>query len=307
MYQDTPSLTYYDIRTGGDSDLSVVTTLPNILRQYNPNLFGFSTGVVSSDDYLNFTGTRLNVAESGAITSQMLGQAMELVTRMRASDNIDFENDWKLVTINIGSNDLCQLTCQNDPRSEPEAFIRSITDTLDYLRDNLPRTFVNLVQLVEYGDAIRAILSDSSVGERCAAFVPFVCPCGPSGINATEEFDNIAQQYQENLQRLVDSSRYDQSDNYTVVLQPFLTNIDIFGESGVGIEFFAVDCTHIGATGNRLAATALWNNMLQRVGEKSTILREPVELSCPTNEDPFLFTAQNSSELEDGGLILFKA
>ena len=253
-----------------------------------------------SDDYFNFTRTRLNVAESGAFTSQLLGQAMELVTRIRESDNINFENDWKLVTIYIGSNDLCLSICQNDPRSEPEAFLQSITDTLDYLRDNLPRTFVNLVQLLENGDVMRAAVSDPTVGQICTSFYTFVCPCGPFGLSPSEEFDSITQQYQDNLQSLIDSGRYDQSNSYTVVLQPFLTNIEFFGDSGVGVEILAVDCSHLSPTGNRAAAIGLWNNMLQRVGEKSSTLRAPVELSCPTNEDPFLFTTQNSSELERG-------
>mgnify|MGYP002790766067 FL=1 len=37
----------------------------------------------------------------------MLQQAKDLVNRMKTSDNIDFENSWKLITIFVGGNDLC--------------------------------------------------------------------------------------------------------------------------------------------------------------------------------------------------------
>ena len=39
----------------------------------------------------------------------MPGQAELLVSRMKDSDNIDYENDWKVITIFIGGNDLCDF------------------------------------------------------------------------------------------------------------------------------------------------------------------------------------------------------
>ena len=37
----------------------------------------------------------------------MYGQAEMLVKRMKGESNIDYENDWKVITIFIGGNDLC--------------------------------------------------------------------------------------------------------------------------------------------------------------------------------------------------------
>ena len=39
----------------------------------------------------------------------MPGQAELLVRRMKDSDNIDYKNDWKVITIFIGGNDLCDF------------------------------------------------------------------------------------------------------------------------------------------------------------------------------------------------------
>lgn len=41
-----------------------------------------------------------------------LGQARDLVNRMKTSDKIDYQNDWKLVNIFFGGNDACQY-CLN--------------------------------------------------------------------------------------------------------------------------------------------------------------------------------------------------
>ena len=40
----------------------------------------------------------------------MVSQAWNLIDRMRSDESVDFFNDWKLITIFVGTNDLCQ-TC----------------------------------------------------------------------------------------------------------------------------------------------------------------------------------------------------
>ena len=141
-----------------------MTTLPNILRQYNPDLYGYSTGETPLfSPFLDLPNTRLNVAMSGAFTSDMLGQAQALVSRMRESDEVDFQNDWKLVTIFIGVNDLCQRSCNG---SNPGLWVTNVANALDHLQDNLPRTFVNLVQVIPLEDILRAAVAGSN-GEVC--------------------------------------------------------------------------------------------------------------------------------------------
>ena len=283
---------------GGDLSLPYVTTLPNILRQYNPDLYGYSTGETPSEDFLDLPNTRLNVAMSGDYTSDMLGQAQELVSRMRDSDEVDFQNDWKLVTIFIGSNDVC-LFCTNDSLSgDPDVWTQNVADALDYLQDNLPRTFVNLVQVSRVGDLMRSVVMSPTRGTTCQFFysLPFLCPCGPFGpATVGERFDNLFVEFQENLEELVESGEYDTTDDFTVVLQPFLSALDV--GSGVDLSFLASDCLHFSASGNRLLAVGLWNNMLERVGQKaSSVSVSPLEIACPTDEEPFFFTSQNSGK-----------
>ena len=39
----------------------------------------------------------------------MPGQAELLVKRMKSNSNIDFDNDWKVITVFVGGNDLCDF------------------------------------------------------------------------------------------------------------------------------------------------------------------------------------------------------
>jgi phospholipase B1 len=43
----------------------------------------------------------------------MYAQAVELVRRIKADKNLNFENDWKVVTFFVGGNDLCKF-CKDE-------------------------------------------------------------------------------------------------------------------------------------------------------------------------------------------------
>jgi len=92
---------------GGDSG---VTTLPNLLKPYLPSGFpiGLSTGIGERTS----SGNGLNAAVSGSINSDMPAQAQWLVQQLKANSRININTDWKVLTIWIGSNNLCDV-CDN--------------------------------------------------------------------------------------------------------------------------------------------------------------------------------------------------
>ncbi|KAK6765520.1 hypothetical protein RB195_025434 [Necator americanus] len=63
-------------QAGGDKSLDEHATIPNILRKYNPNLFGYSIGIGSPNVW---EISRLNVAMPGAEAHDLPGQAQQLV------------------------------------------------------------------------------------------------------------------------------------------------------------------------------------------------------------------------------------
>lgn len=86
------------------------------------------------------------MAEIGAMSRDIPTQAKVLVRRMTADTNVNVTSDWKLITILIGPNDFCLDFCyQRNPDKAPYNHERDIITTLRILRDNLPRTIVNLV------------------------------------------------------------------------------------------------------------------------------------------------------------------
>lgn len=89
---------------------------------------------------------RFNVAEIGAMSRDIPTEAKVLVRRMTNDPRVNVSNDWKLITILIGPNDFCLDFCyQRNPDKAPFNHERDLIATLRILRDNLPRTMVNLV------------------------------------------------------------------------------------------------------------------------------------------------------------------
>lgn len=128
---------------GGKDNWRKFITLPNLLKEFNPKLYGYSEAANS----LGFQKeSKFNAAEPGAISIHTIQQAKNLVKRMRSDPRVDIKNHWKVVTIMIGSNDFCLDICYYDNQDKlVEQASRDMIRVLRILRENLPRTLVNVV------------------------------------------------------------------------------------------------------------------------------------------------------------------
>lgn len=66
-------------------------TIPNILKEFNPNIYGYSVG----DGLSFFKRSKFNVAELGAMSRDMPHMATVLVKRMLSDPNVK-PNHWKV-------------------------------------------------------------------------------------------------------------------------------------------------------------------------------------------------------------------
>lgn len=118
-------------------------TLPNILKNFNPSLRGMS---IKNTEVYSQSVDGYNMAIGGSKTFNLTSQARGLVDRMKRDPNIDFYNDWKMVTILAGHNDLCSVVCHRK-NYDPKVEIYHIREALDLLHYELPRAFINLMPL----------------------------------------------------------------------------------------------------------------------------------------------------------------
>lgn len=280
---------------GGDENLTSVTTLPNILKEFNPNVTGFSEGICKATSRSSF----LNQAVAGAKSADMVAQVNTLVNLMKTDTRIDFQNDWKVITMFIGGNDICDF-CTDTTFFSPSNIAIRIQQALDILHKEVPRAVVNLVELLNVVP-LRDLHKDPSLG--CPTwFVNYVCPCVLRPKDGTTDLQKVAdfnQAYQLVMRQLIDSGRYDTHDNFTVILQPFMREVHLpMLENGhPDRSFFTPDCFHLSQKAHTLMARALWNNMLEPVGNKTFTqdFEAGIELKCPSETHPFIRTAVNSN------------
>ncbi|XP_044147258.1 phospholipase B1, membrane-associated [Bufo gargarizans] len=280
---------------GGDSILDNVTTLPNILREFNPFLTGFSIETGNSSLHSSF----LNKAVPGAKAINMPTQARDLVDKMKEDKRINFNNDWKVITVFVGANDLC-ASCTDSNVFSPTTYTTNIRRALDILHKEVPRAYVNLVEVMDIMPLREAVLDDRV---NCPSLITsMLCPCllsVQSNAQELEDLRNVNYAYQHSLQHFINSGRYDTREDFTVVLQPFFRHPKIphLATGEPDVSYLAPDCFHLSQKAHSQLARQLWNNMLEPLGQKTDTMNftESIQLRCPTQAEPYLRTYQNSN------------
>ncbi|XP_036290785.1 phospholipase B1, membrane-associated [Pipistrellus kuhlii] len=288
---------------GGDGVLETHTTLPNILKKFNPQILGFSTGTQEET-------AGLNMAVEGARARDMPAQARDLVARMKNSPEINLEKDWKLITLFVGSNDLCHY-CEDPEAHSAGEYVRHIQQALDILYE-LPRAFVNVVEVME--------LTSLHQGQGGKCDMPLAaqsnCTCFrrfQENSPEMQELKKVNWNFQSGVSRFSYWHQYLQREDFAVVVQPFFQNtlVPLNKRGGADLTFFSEDCFHFSERGHAEMAIALWNNMLEPVGRKTTsnnFTYSRTKLKCPSPESPYLHTLRNSqllqSQAEEGPNML---
>lgn len=90
----------------------------------------------------------MNVAYPVSADADALHQARVLVMKMKREPGVDYLNDWKMVTVFFGANDLCSAQCYGPKEATPKRHAEKLMVALDYLQKHMPRTFVNLIPVL---------------------------------------------------------------------------------------------------------------------------------------------------------------
>lgn len=101
---------YKAFSIGGYKNFEAAPTLPNIIRKYNPNVIGASTGICRAGRACS----NLNMAVPGKTSRDMAAQARELVQAIKQHPDIDINNDWKVRAVKPEI--LCSRRSMHAPR-----------------------------------------------------------------------------------------------------------------------------------------------------------------------------------------------
>ncbi|XP_049546327.1 phospholipase B1, membrane-associated-like [Anopheles darlingi] len=292
LYQENRGLAW---SIGGQWDWRNVTTLPNILKVFNPQLVGYSYG----DSMPFHWETQFNMAEIGAVSYDIPHMARAMVERIRRDRRVDWKRDWKMVTIAIGGNDICTFVCMmQQPEQLPYKHRLRLQKTLRYLRDNMPRTFVNVVSV----PSVKKVITLEDKPFVCQSLHHGECSCWIGKLYnqsdaSRKRWARIQEQFISVEREVAESAEFRGLDEFAVVYQPWSLNVTMkMNGKKVDYSLLSYDCFHMSQKGNAYAGTALWNNLLEPPGKKSASWRPLMKnFKCPTKESPYLFTYDNSA------------
>uniref|UniRef100_A0A8L8K656 Lipase_GDSL domain-containing protein n=1 Tax=Heligmosomoides polygyrus TaxID=6339 RepID=A0A8L8K656_HELPZ len=277
-------------QAGGDKTLDEHATIPNILRKYNPKLFGYSNGIGSPNVW---EVARLNVAMPGAEAHHLPGQAQQLIGLLQEhTEVLNMKEDWKLLNIFIGGNDMCGY-CHND-NDAPAKCVQYIQDAIQIIYDHVPRVIVSLTTMLH----LEVLRKTDSGHLFCTELHVDECGC-ESDKNYNDTFLACVD-YADREVALGNTGMFDK-DDFTLVVQPFFRDIVAppMKDGKINMHFFAPDCFHFSQFGHGIVSTWLWKNILEPVGNKTTqgdLSNPSSPLACPDPNCPFIRTNLNSKD-----------
>ncbi|XP_046991155.1 phospholipase B1, membrane-associated-like [Schistocerca americana] len=302
--EDETRLNYRGVSAmgGGRGTWRRYLTLANILREFNPRLRGFALRPAETGTLL----AGLNLAENGALDDSLIHQARRLVLMLRRDPFVDVGKHWKLVNILIGGNDLCNEYCHvDDGKDSADGHRQQLEAALLYLKRHLPRTLVNIIHIPN----LLQLRDMQNVPVVCHVKQLVLCSClfgGAERVKATS-VAALLQGYWDAERQLALDDRFE-NEEFAVVLQPFFLGVESpadvntwFG-AAPDLSYFAPDCFHFSQKAHALIANALWNNVLEPVGNKTEGWRPLMQrFLCPSAEAPYFFTRNNSNKFFDTG------
>ncbi|KAK9534192.1 hypothetical protein VZT92_009253 [Zoarces viviparus] len=275
---------------GGYETYQNVITLANIFRLFSPGLLGPSPASTFHGQPATVNETGFNFAVTGHNTLNVSDQIRHMIDTFKSYPGLSFEEDWKVVTMLIGMNDICDY-CKDKTLFSPDNFIHYMTEALDTMMKEIPRTIVNVVQILSMKplrDVQRPTLGCQLQRSFCSCLVQ-----PEENSSELKELVEMNTEFQRRLEKLLHGERFFKKD-FAVVLQPYLENAapPQLPDGTIDLSFFTADCFHFTVKGHEELAKGLWNNMFQPVGEKEVIktFSERVKLICPSKEHPYIYT-----------------
>ncbi|KAJ8399194.1 hypothetical protein AAFF_G00415730 [Aldrovandia affinis] len=276
------------------ADIRVIAAM-DIVKLFNPNVLGPAPIWTMNGYPTTINDTGFNLAVTGHNTLNFSEQARHLIDTFKSYPGLNFAEDWKLATVLIGMNDICDH-CKNETLFSVDNFIHFMTEALDMMMNEVPRMIVNVVQIMPM-ETLREVQMPNL---GCMLQKSF-CSCltlPDAGSPELKELVELNFEFQRRLEQLLHSDRFFKED-FAVVLQPYLKKAQVprLPDGKVDVSFFAIDCFHFTIKGHEELAKGLWNNMFQPEGEKFILetFSESIELICPSKEHPYIYTRPSAT------------
>lgn len=292
---------------GGDPN---APTVANFIRHYEPSLIGQSRGthfielclggVFCAPDELTYRPNQdmFNAALSGAISRTLGMETRYLLRQVLRHHAVNVTTDWKMLTLFIGTNELCKFSCiekSSGEASNADEYEQRIMMTLELIHQRMPRTLVNILLLSDMSQVDHF----ANTHPRCLharQLLSTICPCavlhGESGRwamrRATAEYNQRLLRIAKRMNaRVAAIARAENRPlEFAITVSPILRDTDL--RNDIPAHFAAkLDCFHPSATAHKSLAINIWRDLFVPYSDRATHLLEQEDIYCPSEENRF--------------------
>ncbi|KAG2222312.1 hypothetical protein INT45_001575 [Circinella minor] len=274
---------------GGDRDAQTMATFT---KKFSPDLVGPSLGDRSaslcltgwcSPTFTYKTNDKLNGAVSGSIAKSLDNQLDYIIPKIKSLAS-DFDNDWKLINIQIGSNDQCASCGKNADDVTSDKYAGYVSKAVERIVKNVPNVIVNLMGVFRVSPVY-----DLTSGQRyCPSYLGqplnrLLCSCFKSTSEARKEMDALSDSYNNELIKIYQSYQGKNATSYAVTYQP--NNIQV---GGFPLEMMSTsDCFHPSLMSHQWISKIAWNALFTPRDYKPDVINydKGQQIYCPTATD----------------------
>jgi phospholipase B1, membrane-associated len=209
-----------------------------------------------------------------------------LTRMMEENPDIDMANDFKLLNLFIGSNDLCASCIPFAGMLSPDAFERHIVEILAELESKIPCLVVNIMMqfnvsqiwdLTKDDEYCQTLQNSGTVFECTCAFLP-----GPLGEATRRIMDELVVQYNLRLLKIWLEYQTHRNDNFAIIIDPLLKDVSVRDWNVDALS--KVDCFHPALKTHKLLAIGAWNNLFRPAYLKKGLSKREY-MKCPYSWD----------------------
>ncbi|KAI8875872.1 hypothetical protein K501DRAFT_201698 [Backusella circina FSU 941] len=237
-------------------------TLPNFVKHYNSKVQGGSVlshlASFCNGDSCGFPETiyrplrdNLNGAQSGAVAMNLNFELDYLIPRMKSYIlSTSYKNDWKMITIQIGSNDQC-ASCNSTimDKVTPEAYANYVEAAIERIKSEIPKTVVNLFGTFKVSGVFPLTAGQSYCVPNGFLQNTIECSCSSSAENLAK-MDALSDAYNVKLQSIADKYKGTANGTFAVMYSPAPIQISSFPVDALS----NVDCFHPSLKGHQWIA-----------------------------------------------------
>ncbi|KAG2210295.1 hypothetical protein INT47_003280 [Mucor saturninus] len=278
---------------GGDTG---AITLANFVKKYNPNVKGASvlSHIVSYCGGNNCKAPlslyrplkdNLNAGQSGATAMNLDYELDYLIPRMKAYIlSTSYKNDWKMVTIQIGSNDQC-ASCNPEMQSytTADAYGKYVEDAILRIKAEIPKVVINLLGTFKVSGVFPLSANNADYCIKNGLLENTKeCSCSGSAADLTK-MDNLSDAYNAKLAALANKYKGVAGATFAVMYSPAPIDLGSFPINALS----NVDCFHPSKKGHQWFAKTFWNQLFKTKSLKPPVIsfEENLNLYCPTSDD----------------------